>query len=61
MDDDVYSQQEIQKHGEKRGVGVGSGWKIEQEAHGPHRLPEKQFKSINTYNYIMTLIKRRKK
>ena len=33
-----------------------------QEAHGPHRSPEEtvQFKSINTYDYIMTLIKRRK-
>ena len=35
---------------------------IEQEAHGPHRSPEKnKFKSINTYDYIITLIKRRKK
>ena len=32
-----------------------------QEAHGPHRSPEKQFKSINTYDYIIMLIKRRKK
>ena len=29
----------------------------QQEAHGPHRSPEK---SINTYNYIITLIRRRK-
>ena len=32
----------------------------EQEAHGLHRSPEKQFKSINTYDYIIRLIKRRK-
>ena len=32
-----------------------------QEAHGPHRSPDKQFKSINTYDYIITLIKKRKK
>ena len=33
-----------------------------QEAHGPHRSPEKktQFKSINTYDYIITLINRKK-
>ena len=34
---------------------------VKQEAHGPHCSPEKQFKSINTYDYIITLIKRRKK
>ena len=37
----------------------------QQEAHGPHRSPENQFKSINTfaqsYDYIVTLIWRRKK
>ena len=32
-----------------------------QEAHGPHAHLRKQFKSINTYDYIITLIKRRKK
>ena len=31
----------------------------QQESHGPHCSPE--FKSINNYNYIITLIKRRKK
>ena len=30
--------------------------KYKQEAHGSHRSPEKQFKSINTYDYIITLI-----
>ena len=34
---------------------------IKQEAHGPHPHLRKQFKSINTYDYIITLIKRRKK
>ena len=34
---------------------------IQQEAHGPHRSPEKQFKSIYTYDYKITLIKRREK
>ena len=33
----------------------------QQEAQGPHCSPEKKLKSINTYNYIITLIKRRKK
>ena len=34
---------------------------MKQEAHGPHRSPKKpQFKSINTYDYIITLIKKRK-
>ena len=32
---------------------------FKQEAHGPHRSPE--FKSINTYDYNITLIKKRKK
>ena len=32
-----------------------------QEAYGPHRSPEKQFKSTNTYDYVITLIKRIKK
>ena len=30
-----------------------------QEAHGPHYSSEKTVRSINTYNYIITLIKRR--
>ena len=34
---------------------------IKQEAHGPHHSPVKQFKSLNKYDYIITLIKRRKK
>ena len=34
---------------------------LKQEAHGPHRSPEKTVQSINTYDYIITLIKRRKK
>ena len=35
--------------------------KPKQEAHGPHCSPEsEQFKSINTYDYIITLIKKRK-
>ena len=32
-----------------------------QEAHGPHRSPEKTVQINNTYDYIITLIKRRKK
>ena len=35
--------------------------RTKQEVHGPHCSPEKQFKSINTYDYVITLIKRRKK
>ena len=31
-----------------------------QEAHGPHRSPEKQFKSINPDDYIITWLKGRK-
>ena len=34
---------------------------LEQEAHGPHRSPEKTVQIKNTYDYIITLIKRRKK
>ena len=33
--------------------------KIKTRGHNAH--PRKQFKSINTYDYIITLIKRRKK
>ena len=34
---------------------------FKQEAHGPHRLPEKTVQSLNKYDYIITLIQRRKK
>ena len=33
---------------------------MKQKAHGPHLSPEKKFKSINTYDYIITLNRRRK-
>ena len=33
---------------------------FKQEAHGTHRSPEKTFKSINTYDYVITLFKTRK-
>ena len=36
-----------------------SSFQIKQEAHGPHSSPEKTIQ-INTYDYIITLIKRRK-
>ena len=32
-----------------------------QEAHGPHRSPEKTVQINNAYDYIIMLIKRRKK
>ena len=33
---------------------------FKQVTHGPHRSPEKKFKSINTSDYIIMLIKRNK-
>ena len=32
---------------------------LKQEVHGPHRSPEKTVQINNTYDYIITLIKRR--
>lgn len=40
---------------------IGYDGKQEQEAHGPHCLPEKQFQAVNTFAQSYVLIKRKNK